>query len=192
MQSHIQISYIRCVFQEIIDSGQTFRNAFEFHDVVYLMSLVRRFRYRFKKNTPQRMSLVCTINNCPWKITCRALGTVNVVQVHTFENTHNHSLDDVASLQPTIRANRASMVIDDVIRSIPEYQPRRICKDFVRQHGLQLTYNQAWHLKEKAKEHIYGISKYYYKLLPWICKRIFQTNSSSVVKLTHSSDGNFP
>ena len=102
------MSYIRCVFQEIIDSGQTFRNAFEFHDVVYLMSLVRRFRYRFKKNTPQRMSLVCTINNCPWKITCRALGTANVVQVHTFENTHNHSLDDVASLQPTIRANRAS------------------------------------------------------------------------------------
>ena len=83
-------------------------------------------------------------------------------------------------------------MIDDVIRSIPEYQPCRICNDFVRQHGLQLTYNQAWHLKEKAKEHIYGISKYYYNLLSWICKRIVQTNSSSVVKLTHSSDGNFP
>ena len=78
------------------------------------------------------MSLVCTIDNCPWKITCYALGIVNVVQVHTFENTHNHSLDDVASSQLTIRANRASMVIDDVIRSTPEYQSRQICKDFVR------------------------------------------------------------
>ena len=79
---------------------------------------------------------MCTIDNCPWKITCHALGAANVVQVHTFENTHNHSLDDVASSQPTIRANRASMVIDDVIRSTPEYQPHQICKDFVRLHGL--------------------------------------------------------
>ena len=67
------------------------------------------------------MSQVCNIDNCPWKITCRGLGTTNVVQVHTFENTHNHSLDGVASLQPTIRANRASMVVDDVIRSTSEY-----------------------------------------------------------------------
>ena len=127
----------------ILDSGQTFRNASEFHDVMYLMSLVERFRYRFKKNTPQQMSLVCTIDNCPWKSTCCALGATNVVQVHTFEKTHNHSLNDVASSQPTIRANRASMLIDDVIRSTPEYQPCQICKDFVRQHGLRLTYNQA-------------------------------------------------
>ena len=155
------------------------------------MSLVRRFRYRFKKNTPQRINLVCTNDNCLWKITCCALGAANVIQVHTFENTHNHSLDDVASSQPTIRANLASMVIDDVIRSTPEYKPCQICKDCVRQHGLRLTYNQAWNLKEKAKERIYEILKYYYKLLSLMCKRIVQTNPGSVVKLTHSSDGNF-
>ena len=155
------------------------------------MSLVGRFRYRFKKNTPKWMSLACTIDNCPWKITWRELGATNVIQVHTFENTHNHSLDDVASLQHTIRANRASMVIDDVIHSTLEYQPCQICKDFVKQHGLRLMYNQAWHLKEKKKEFIYGIPKYYYKLLSWMCERIVQTNPGFVVKLTHSSDGNF-
>ena len=75
-------------------------------------------------NTPERISTVCTIENYPWKITCRALGETNVVQVHMFEKTHNHSLDDIASSQPTIRANRASMVIDDVIHLTPKYQPR--------------------------------------------------------------------
>ena len=35
----------------ILSSGQTFRKASEFCDVVYLMSLIGRFRYRFKKNT---------------------------------------------------------------------------------------------------------------------------------------------
>ena len=83
------------------------------------------------------MSLVFTIDNCSWKITCRALGVANVGQVHTFENTHNHSLNDVASSQPIIRDNRAFVVIDDVICSTLEYLPRQICKDFVRQHGLR-------------------------------------------------------
>ena len=136
VESHPNELQTMCFSNAILGNGQTFRNASEFHDAVYLMSLVGIFRYTFKKNTPQRMSLVCTIDNCPWKITCRSLGATNVVQVHTFENTHNYSLDDVAFSKPTIRANRASMVIDDVIRSTPEYQPCQICKDFVRHHGL--------------------------------------------------------
>ena len=78
-----------CFSNAILGSGQNFTNPFEFCDAVYLMSLVGRFRYRFKKNTPLRMSLVCAIDSCPWKITCCALGVVNVVQVHTFENIHN-------------------------------------------------------------------------------------------------------
>ena len=44
--------------------------------------------------------------------------------------------------------------------------PQQICKDFVREHGVCLTYVQAWRIKEKAKERIYGQSKNFYKLLP--------------------------
>ena len=65
-----------------------------------------------------------------------------------------------------------SKVNDDVMRSTPDYQAHQICKDFIRQHGLRLLYNQAWNLKEKAKERVYGIPKNYYKLLHWMCKRI--------------------
>ena len=75
-----------------------------------------------------------------------------MVQVHTFWNFHNHSLEDVASCQPLVRSTRASLIIDNVIRSTLEYQARQICKDFVRRHGMRLTYNQAWKMKEKAKE----------------------------------------
>ena len=79
---------------------------------------------------------------------------------------HNHCLEDVALYPSLVRSTHASLVIDDVIRSTPEYQPWKICKDFVRQHGFQLTYLQAWQMKEKAKERIYGQPKNYYKLLP--------------------------
>ena len=166
VESHpIDIHY-KPIQNVIIGSRQTFHNGNEFRDAVYMMSLVGRFRYRFKKNNSKQMSVVCAIEKFPWRITCRAIGSAKVVQVHTFEIGHNHSLDDLASSQPSIRAKCVSKMIDDVKRSTPDYQPRQICKDFVKQHGLRLSCNQAWYLKEKAKERIYRILKKYYKLLP--------------------------
>ena len=61
------------------------------------------------------MTVVSTIEDCPWKITARVIGDSNIVQVHTFRNVHNHCLEDVALSQPLVRSTRASLVIDDVI-----------------------------------------------------------------------------
>ena len=175
----------------ITSSGQIFNNASEFRDALYLMSLAGKFRYSFKRNSPKQMTVVCRVDECPWKITCRAWGSTNTVQVHTFRNVHNHSLEDVASYKPILRSQRASLVIDNVIRSNPDYHPRQICEDFIKQHGMRLSYSQAWHLKEKAKERIYGRPKNYYKLLPWMCERIVQKNPGTIIELNHSSDGHF-
>ena len=43
----------------------------------------------------------------------------------------------------------------------------------------------------KAREIIYGIPKNYYKLFPWTCERIVQTNHRTIVELAHSNDGHF-
>ncbi|XP_010665184.1 uncharacterized protein LOC104882695 [Vitis vinifera] len=172
-------------------SGHTFPNAAKFRDAVYLMSIANIFRYHFKRNSTKHMTIVCTVTKCPWKVTARAIGDLNIVQVHTFHNHHNHSLEDVVVCQPLVRSNRASLLIDDVIRSTPDYQPRQICKDFQRQHGMQLTYLQLWNIKEKANERIYREPKYYYKLLPWMCEKMVATNPGSIVELGHSSDGHF-
>ena len=137
------------------------------------------------------MTVVCTIKDCLWKITARAIGDSNIVQVHTFRNVHNHCLGDVALSQPLVRSTCAFLVMDDVVRSTPEYQPRQICKDFVRQHGIQLTYLQAWKIKENVKERIYGLPKNYYKLLPWMCERMIATNWGLSVELSYSDDGHF-
>ena len=54
----------RPVQNVIIGSGQMFRNANEFRDVVYMMSLAGRFQYRFKKKNMKKMSVVFTIEKC--------------------------------------------------------------------------------------------------------------------------------
>lgn len=40
-------------------------------------------------------------------------------------------------------------------------------------------------------EHIYGQPKYYYKLFPWMCERIVAINPTTIVELSHWSDGHF-
>ena len=118
---------------------------------MYLISFFDRFRYYCKRNNYKHITITCTVRGCPWKITCRAMGASNVVKMHTFINDHSHTVNDVVTSQPFVRSNRASMVIDEVIRSTPEYQLQEIFKDFIRDHSMRLTYYQLWKMKEKPR-----------------------------------------
>ena len=63
----------------IMGSGHTFPNAVEFCDAVYLMSIASRFRYSFKRNSTKHMTVVCTVNECPWKVIACAVWDLNIV-----------------------------------------------------------------------------------------------------------------
>ena len=64
---------------------------------------------------------------------------------------HNHIAQDECSSKVKVSSKKGAIVVEDVFRTTSYYLPRQICKDFERDHGVQLTYNQAWYLKEKAK-----------------------------------------
>ena len=96
------------------------------------MSVGGRFRYKFKRNCLKHTTVICVVEGCPWKVTACVVWKTKIVQVHTFRNEHNHSLEDVSVLELVVHCNRAIVMIDDVIHSNPDYLPRQICKDFHR------------------------------------------------------------
>ena len=53
-----------------------------------------------------------------------------------------------------------------------------------------MTYNQAWHLKEKAKERIYGAPRESYTFVPWLCHRLREINPGTIAEYT-SDEGHF-
>ena len=57
--------------EAILGSGHTFKNAEEFRNVIYQMSIGGRFEYKYKKNSPTHMSVKCLVEGCPWKIRYR-------------------------------------------------------------------------------------------------------------------------
>ncbi|WJZ99969.1 hypothetical protein VitviT2T_018371 [Vitis vinifera] len=178
-------------FREVIlGSGHTFKNADEFRNAIYQMSLARRFQYKYKKNSPTHMSVKCSVEDCPWKITTHAVEGNEILRVYTYQVNHNHIAQDECSSKVRVSSKRGVVVVEDVFRTTPEYLPRQICKDFERDHGVQLTYNQAWHLKEKAKEHVYGSPRASYAFLPWLCHRLREINPGTIAEYT-SHEGHF-
>ncbi|RVW60120.1 hypothetical protein CK203_086578 [Vitis vinifera] len=149
--------------EAILGSGHYIKNAEEFRNPIYQMSLGGRFEYKYKKNSPTHMSVKCSVEGCPWKITAHAVERNVILRVHTYQVNHNHIAQDECSSK---------------------------VKDFERDHGVQLTYNQAWHLKEKAKERIYGAPRESYTFVPWLCHRLREINPGTIAEYT-SDEGHF-
>ena len=59
--------------QAILRSRHTFKNAEEFRNTIYHMSLGGRFEYKCKKNSPTHTSVKCLVKGCPWKITAHVV-----------------------------------------------------------------------------------------------------------------------
>ncbi|RVW75157.1 hypothetical protein CK203_053908 [Vitis vinifera] len=150
--------------EAILGSGHTFKNADEFRNAIYQMSLAGRFQYKYKKNSPTHMSVKCSIEDCPWKITTHAVEGNEILRVllllkTCLEQLQNTFLDKFARILNVIM-------------------------------GVQLTYNQAWHLKEKAKERLYGSPRASYAFLPWLCHRLREINPGTIAEYT-SHEGHF-
>ena len=179
-----------CFRQAILGSRHTFKNAKEFRNVIYQMSLGGRFEYKYKKNSPTHMSVKCSVEGCPWKITAHVVERNVILRGHTYQVNHNHITQDECSSEVKVSSKRGTNVVEYVFRTTLDYLPRQICKDFERDHGVQLTYNQTWHLKENAKERIYGAPRESYMFVPWLCHRLREINPDTIAEYT-SHEGHF-
>ena len=107
-----------------------------------------------------------------------------ILWVHTYQVNYNHIAQDEYSSKVRISSKKVVVVVEDVFITTPNYLPHQICKDYERDHGVELTYNQAWHLKEKAKELIYGAPRDSYMFLSWLCHRLREINLGTITGYT--------
>ena len=128
------------------------------------------------------MSMKCSVEGCPQKIIAHVVEMNEILLLHTYQVNHNHITQDECSSKVRVSSKRSVIVVEGVFRTTLDYLFRQICKDFACDHGVELTYNQACHLKEKAKDHIYGVSRDSYMFLPWLCHRLKEINPKTIVE----------
>ena len=99
--------------EAILGSGHTFKNADEFRNAIYQMSLAGRFQYKYNKNSPTHMSIKCLVEGCPWNITIHAVKRNEILQVHTYQVNH-HITQDECSSKVRVSLKRGVVVVEDM------------------------------------------------------------------------------
>ena len=88
----------------ILGSKHTFKNSKEFCNAIYKMSLGERFQFKYTKNSPKKMSVKCSIDDYPWKITTHVVTGNEILRVHTYQVNHNHIAQDECSSKEKVNS----------------------------------------------------------------------------------------
>ena len=140
------------------------------------------------------MSIKCLGEGCSWSL--YAAKIVDEEENPFFRiNTMNsqHSCFGVLRLgHRQATATLLSTQIQAKLRDSPSYRPKDIQQDIRHEHGLQITYMQAYHVKEQVIEAINGNEEDAYAAMPKYCEALKRNNPNSIIMLecTPEENGN--
>ncbi|XP_042476936.1 uncharacterized protein LOC122058349 isoform X2 [Macadamia integrifolia] len=169
---------------------QRFTSVHEFRDALHKYSIAHGFAYRFKKNDPHRVTVMCKAEDCPWRIHASRLSTTQLFCIKRMTPAHTCEGGVVTAGYRATRSWVAS-IIKEKLKDSPNYKPKDIAKDIRREYGIQLKYSQAWRGKEIAKEQLQGSYKDAYNQLPFFCQKIRETNPGSFAAFATKEDSSF-
>ncbi|KAI6684437.1 hypothetical protein NL676_030350 [Syzygium grande] len=145
-------------------------------------AIALHFDLRIVKSDRSRFIAKCSKEGCPWRIhvaKCPGVPTFSIRTLHeehTCEGVHNlhHQQASVGWVARSVEAR---------IRDNPQYKPKEILQDIRDQHGVAVSYMQAWRGKERGMAALHGTFEEGYRLLPAYCEQIRKTNPGSIASV---------
>nr|XP_009786388.1 PREDICTED: uncharacterized protein LOC104234515 [Nicotiana sylvestris] len=157
------------------------------------LELSRRYGALGASAGPQvRYWILCVGENCTWHFKATSINDSAMFKVRNFNSQHTCSLMHNTFIQrkPTVMVV-GSMVIPKYSDPKTIYTPKDIQTDMLSEHGVNLTYMQAWRAKEKALQLLRGHPADSYIKLPSYLYISEKTYPGSVVKLKKTDDAYF-
>ncbi|XP_028802553.1 uncharacterized protein LOC114757633 [Neltuma alba] len=123
--------------------GQKISHAGLFREYLYKFSITHNFKLKFLRNSEERMSVICKVEGCPWKICASVLGKNGpYLYVTTFISEHVHSAQDNLQVRQCARSNMTSCIIIDEVGNHADKRPSEIGAKLQTEYGLNVTYKQ--------------------------------------------------
>ncbi|XP_019265225.1 PREDICTED: uncharacterized protein LOC109242818 [Nicotiana attenuata] len=164
----------------------------EFLPPVDSIGLVGCCRWRSTCLFDRNYWLVCVAENCKWHFKATSINDSAMFKIRSFIRQHTCSLMDEAFIQrKRTAAVVGSMVVPKYCDPKTVYTPKDIQTDMLSEHGLNLSYMQAWRAKEKALQFLRGNPADSYSKLPKYFYILEETYPGSVVKLKKAADDCF-
>lgn len=153
------------------------------------IAIALHFEIRIVKSDRSRFIAKCSKDGCPWRVhvaKCPGVPTFTIRTLHgehTCEGVQNlhHQQASVGWVARSVEAR---------IRDNPQYKPKEILQDIRVQHGVAVSYMQAWRGKERSMAALHGTYEEGFKLLPAYCEQIRKTNPGSIASVVATGQDN--
>ncbi|XP_070026289.1 uncharacterized protein [Nicotiana sylvestris] len=175
--------------QTAIEEGQVYQDKQTVAAAMKYFSVMHKFQFRVKRSSHRSYWLVCVGENCKWHFKTTLINDSAMFKISSFNRQHTCSLMDETFIQHKRTAVAVgSMVIPKYCDPKTVYIPKDIQTDMLSEHGVNLSYMQAWRAKEKALQFLRGNPTDSYNKLPKYFYILNETYPGSVVKLKKTAD----
>ncbi|XP_019264169.1 PREDICTED: uncharacterized protein LOC109241816 [Nicotiana attenuata] len=170
--------------QTDIEEGQVYQDKQIVAAAIKHFSVVHKFQFKVKRSSHRSYWLVCVGENCKWHFKATSINDSTIFKIRSFNRQHTCSLMDETFIQRKhIAAVVCSMAIPKYCDPKTVYTPKDILTDMLAEHGVNLSYMQAWRAKEKALQFLRGNPADSYSKLPKYFYILEETYPGSHVKL---------
>ncbi|KAK9290227.1 hypothetical protein L1049_008394 [Liquidambar formosana] len=162
--------------------GQEFADVETCRRALKDIAIALHFDLRIVKSDRSRFIAKCSKEGCPWRVhvaKCPGVPTFSIRTLHgehTCEGVRNlhHQQASVGWVARSVEAR---------VRDNPQYKPKEILQDIRDQHGVAVSYMQAWRGKERSMAALHGTFEEGYRLLPAYCEQVRKTNPGSIASV---------
>ncbi|KAJ0967547.1 hypothetical protein J5N97_024464 [Dioscorea zingiberensis] len=159
--------------------GQEFPDVETCRRTLKEIAIALHFELRIVKSDRSRFIARCSKEGCPWRIhvaKCPGVPTFSIRTLHA-----DHTCEGVRNLHhQQASVGWVARSVEARLRDNPQYKPKEILQDIREQHGVAVSYMQAWRGKERSMAAVHGTLEDGYRLLPAYCEQIRRTNPGSI------------
>ncbi|XP_075485278.1 uncharacterized protein LOC142525000 [Primulina tabacum] len=151
--------------------GQKFKDAAEFRICLKNYVIASRRSFRYRRNESGKILVVCSKENCEWKIYASKHKSDNSFGIRKCNLSHSCGDDNLRSRgHSKADSSWVANVVKEKLRGEPSYRPCTMLKDIERDYEVELEYYKVWAGKEMAMHDIYGTDKGSYDKLRCGCR----------------------
>jgi MuDR family transposase/MULE transposase domain/SWIM zinc finger len=161
--------------------GQEFAEIEDCRRSVKATAIQDNFELKVCKSDKQRFTVICAGVECLWRLHAAKVPDSTIFTVRSIREPHSCGGPNTLGHKQA-SSKWISYQIRDRVKDYPEYKPKEIATDLRREHGVSISYSQAWRSKERSIADIRGSVENAYHRLPAYCHQIIQSNPGSVAQ----------
>lgn len=154
------------------------------------IAIALHFDLRIVKSDRSRFIAKCSKEGCPWRVHVAKCPGVPTFSIRTLQGEHTcEGVQNLHHQQASV--GWVARSVEARIRDNPQYKPKEILQDIRDQHGVAVSYMQAWRGKERSMAALHGTFEEGYGLLPGYCEQLRKTNPGSIAAVFATGDNCF-